>query len=95
MDATILRADGSRIVVGDALYHPENLQTAEAIVTLVNATPAFEELIEAAQAIQNHAFTISEMTLSDGEPVIGLPDSDYGALCAALEALAKALGGDK
>lgn len=38
-DATILRADGSRIIVGDALYHPENMETARYIVAQVAATP--------------------------------------------------------
>lgn len=38
-DAAVRRPDGSRIVVGDALYHPDNLADAALIVAAVNALP--------------------------------------------------------
>jgi len=49
-DAQIERPDGSRINVGDALYHPDNLAAADALARWRNDLPAliafFENLPE-------------------------------------------------
>lgn len=53
---------------------------------LLRACPEIEALIEAVAGARKRTFT-TDYTMGDGEPVVGMPDSDYGALLAALEAL--------
>jgi hypothetical protein len=48
MDALVLRADGSRMVIGDAIYHPEWALDAELIAASRNALP---ELLQAAETL--------------------------------------------
>jgi hypothetical protein len=50
MDALVLRADGSRMVIGDAIYHPEWALDAELIAASRNALPELLDELERLRA---------------------------------------------
>ena len=85
-DATVWKANGSHMIVGDAIYHPENVATAAYIAAASpDVVAALVRVALAAQAAVDRAEADDDF---DGQYVDWLvPDEAIAALRAALEAL--------
>jgi hypothetical protein len=73
MDAEIERPDGSRIKVGDILYHPDNLVTADALARWRNDLPALISFFENLPETPENLAALDELLAKlDSLPVLPL-----------------------
>jgi hypothetical protein len=70
-DAQIERPDGSRIVVGDVLYHPDNLAMADALACWRNDLPALIAFFENLPETPENLAALDELLVKlDSLPVL-------------------------
>ena len=73
MEAQIERPDGSRIIVGDAHYHPDNLGAADALARWRNDLPALIAFFESLpETPENLAVLDALLAKLDSLPVLSV-----------------------